>query len=72
MPLNEKNQIVTSLKVNPELWKQAKIAALECDITLGELIDQAIRDWIKNREKKGLSDEDAKQLAKKYARKKET
>jgi len=46
MPLDNKNQIVTSLKVNPELWKHAKIAALECDITLGELIDQAVRDWI--------------------------
>ena len=68
MPINEKEQIVTSLKVNPELWKQAKIAALECDITLGELIDQAVREWIKNHEQKGLSDEEAKQLALKYAK----
>jgi predicted HicB family RNase H-like nuclease len=51
MPINEKEQIVTSLKVNPELWKQAKIAALQCDITLGELIDQAVRDWIEKQEK---------------------
>jgi hypothetical protein len=51
MPINEKDQIVTSLKVNPELWKQAKIAALECDITLGELIDQAVRAWIQKQEK---------------------
>ncbi len=51
MPLNEKDQIVTSLKVNPELWKNAKIAALQCDITLGELIDQAVRDWIEKQEK---------------------
>ena len=51
MPINAKDQIVTSLKVNPELWKQAKISALECDITLGELIDQAVRDWIKKQEK---------------------
>jgi len=47
----EKDQIVTSLKVNPELWKQAKITALQCDITLGELIDQAVRDWIQKQEK---------------------
>jgi hypothetical protein len=47
----EKEQIVTSLKVNPELWKEAKIAALKCDITLGELIDQAVRDWIEKQEK---------------------
>jgi hypothetical protein len=51
LPLNEKEQIVTSLKVNPELWKQAKISALQCDITLGELIDQAVRDWIEKQEK---------------------
>jgi len=51
MPINKKEQIVTSLKVNPELWKQAKISALQCDITLGELIDQAVRDWIEKQEK---------------------
>ena len=52
MPINEKNQIVTSLKVNPELWKQAKIVALEGDITLGELIDRAIREYIERQEKR--------------------
>ena len=51
MPIEEKELIVTSLKVNPELWKQAKIAALQCDITLGELIDQAVREWIGKQEK---------------------
>ncbi len=51
MPINEKDQFVTSLKVNPELWKQAKITALECDITLGELIDRAIREYIEKQEK---------------------
>jgi len=50
MPTNSKEQIVTSLKVDPALWKQAKIAALECDITLGGLIDEAIRDWIQKKE----------------------
>jgi len=52
VPINEKEQIVTSLKVNPELWKQAKISALQCDITLGELIDQAVRDWIEKQKGK--------------------
>ena len=51
MPINDKEPIVTSLKVNPELWKHAKIAALECDITLGELIDQAVREWLQKQEK---------------------
>lgn len=51
MSTKNREQIVTSLKVNPELWKQAKIAALECDITLGALIDQAVREWIQKQEK---------------------
>lgn len=67
MSTNSKEQIVTSLKVDPALWKQARIAALKCDITLGELVDQAIREWIKNREKKELSDEEAKKIALRYA-----
>jgi len=51
MPTNEKELVVTSLKVNPDLWKQAKIAALQCDMTLGELIDQAVRAWLQKQEK---------------------
>jgi hypothetical protein len=51
MPLDEKNQIVTSLRVDPSLWKEARKAAIDCDITLGELIDQAVRDWIEKQEK---------------------
>ena len=52
MPMDEKNQIVTSLKVDPQLWKQAKSSALQCDITLGELIDEAVRDWIEKQKEK--------------------
>lgn len=51
MPINEKNQIVTSLRVNPDLWKKARVAAIESDITLGDLIDQAIREWLQKQEK---------------------
>ena len=51
MPIEDKKPIVTSLKVTPDLWKQSKIEALKCDITLGELIDQAVRDWIAKQEK---------------------
>jgi hypothetical protein len=51
VPTGEKELVVTSLKVNPDLWKQAKIEALKSDITLGELIDEAVRDWIARKEK---------------------
>ena len=49
--MNAKDQFVTSLRVNPELWKKAKMAAIECDITLGDLIDEAIREWLQKKEK---------------------
>jgi predicted HicB family RNase H-like nuclease len=47
----ENKQIVTSLRVDPKLWKKAKVEAIEHDITLGELIDEAIREWIQKKEK---------------------
>lgn len=68
MPTDEKAQIVTSLRVDPDLWKEARKAAIDCDITLGELIDQAIREWIEKRTKKRITDEEAKQIALKYAK----
>lgn len=51
MPIEERKEIVTSLRVNPELWKEARKAAIDCDITLGELVDQALREWIEKQEK---------------------
>jgi predicted HicB family RNase H-like nuclease len=50
MSKNEKEQIVTSLKVDPNLWKRAKMKALEHDITLGQLVDEAVKDWIEKKE----------------------
>jgi hypothetical protein len=46
-----KNQTVTSLRVDTKLWKEARKAAIDCDITLGELIDQALKDWLQKQEK---------------------
>jgi len=68
MSKNEKELVVTSLKVDPELWKRAKITALEYDITLGELIDQAVREWIENHTK---LQHEAQKIADKYAKTKE-
>ncbi len=39
---------VTSIRVDPELWKRAKIAAIEEGVTLSDLIQEAISivvDW---------------------------
>jgi predicted HicB family RNase H-like nuclease len=37
------NEIVTSLRVNPELWKLAKIEAVKQGITLGEFVDKSLK-----------------------------
>jgi len=42
----------TSIKVNPELWKQAKIEAIKHNKTVSELVEEAIEQWIKERKKK--------------------
>ncbi len=42
----EKKQIVTSLRVNADTWKLAKIEAIKHDLTLTELIDNAIKQWV--------------------------
>ncbi len=49
--MDEKKEIVTSLRVDPSLWKEARKAAIDCDITLGEVIDQALREWLQKQEK---------------------
>ncbi len=49
--MDENREIVTSLRVNANLWKEARKAAIDCEISLGELIDQAVRDWIEKQEK---------------------
>ena len=68
MSTEEKNQIVTSLRVDPDLWKEARKAAIDCDITLGELIDQAIRNWLAEQAK---THSEAQKIVKKYSKPKE-
>ena len=42
----------TSIKINPELWKEAKIEAVKHDKTVSELVEEAIESWIKTNRKK--------------------
>jgi predicted transcriptional regulator len=42
----------TSIKIDPKLWKEAKKVAIDADITLSELIEQAIREWMERRREK--------------------
>ncbi|GEM_PF-1924700 len=41
--------IVTSLKVDEELWKRAKKRAIDEDITLQELLNVAVQDYLRRR-----------------------
>jgi predicted DNA-binding ribbon-helix-helix protein len=51
----KKKATTTSLKIEAALWKEAKVKAIEHDITLSQLIEEAIRLWIDEKEhlKKG-------------------
>lgn len=42
----EIERVTTSLKVNPKLWKKAKIKALEREIKLYELVEIALKKEI--------------------------
>jgi hypothetical protein len=42
----------TSIKVKPDLWKEAKIEAVKHDKTVSELLEEALEAWIKDHKKK--------------------
>ena len=44
-----KPYIVTSMKVDEELWKRAKKRAIDQEITLQELLNVAVQQYLKTR-----------------------
>ena len=42
----ETERVTTSLKIDPKLWKKVKIAAMERDMKLYELVENALRKEI--------------------------
>ena len=42
-------RLPTSIKINPDLWKETKIAAINHDTTVSELVETAIKEYIKKR-----------------------
>lgn len=40
-------QIVTSIKVDEDIWKKLKIAAIENGVTAAEFLNKAIEDALK-------------------------
>ena len=49
MSEGEKKQLVTSLRVDSDLWKEAKVQAIRHDMTLTELVEEAINLWMKEK-----------------------
>jgi hypothetical protein len=47
----------TSIKIRPDIWKEAKIEAIRHDMELSELVEQAIEAWIEDETQK-LVEED--------------
>jgi hypothetical protein len=47
----EEEREVTSIKVKPHLWKEARIEALKHEKTVSELVEEAIEAWIKQHKK---------------------
>jgi hypothetical protein len=41
--------IVTSLKVDEELWKRAKKRAIDEEITLQQLLNEAVQDYLRRK-----------------------
>ncbi len=40
----------TSIKIRPDVWKEAKIEAIKHDMDLSELVERAIEAWIDKKE----------------------
>ncbi|MGC1927538.1 MAG: hypothetical protein WA667_01070 [Candidatus Nitrosopolaris sp.] len=41
----------TSIKIKPDTWKEAKIAAIRNDMDVSELVERAIEAWIAKQRK---------------------
>lgn len=44
-------EIVTSIRIDGELWKEAKLYAVKNDITLGELVERLLRQELEKSKK---------------------
>jgi hypothetical protein len=49
LPEEEKRQLVTSLRIDSNLWKEAKVQAIRHDITLAELVEEALNLWMQEK-----------------------
>jgi predicted HicB family RNase H-like nuclease len=42
----------TSLKLRPDLWKEAKIEAIKQGKTLSDFVEEALQNWLKETKRK--------------------
>ena len=40
-------RIVTSVKIDEDVWKKTKIEAINQDVQLSEAFEEALKEWIK-------------------------
>jgi len=41
-------QVVTSIRVDEQLWKQAKIYAIKSDVTISEFLERLLKEELKH------------------------
>lgn len=46
---DDAKRITTSIKIDPKLWKETKIQAIQDELTVSELLENAIRDYCKRK-----------------------
>lgn len=44
-------RIVTSIKINPDLWKEVKIQAIREELTISEALEEALKEWLVKKRK---------------------
>lgn len=44
-------RVSTSIRINPDVWKDAKIQAIRDETTVSEMLENAIRKYIEHQEK---------------------
>jgi hypothetical protein len=45
----DKKRITTSIKIDPNLWKETKIQAIQDETTVSELLENAITEYCKRK-----------------------
>jgi predicted HicB family RNase H-like nuclease len=45
---SKRKKEATSIKIDPELWKEAKIEAIKRDMELGQLVEESLKKELKS------------------------